>query len=479
MSEIVINPLTRLEGHGKITIEVDDDGHVQDARYNVVYLRGFEKFLEGCFLEDLPKFTPRICGVCPVAHHMASAKACDDLLGVDLPETAEKIRRLWYAVYNVHDKALIIAGTGAPDFMLTDASQAERNVITLIKQNPELGKKILEIRKFGQESSRIIGGKAIHPFTAVPGGVSFSMQEDEIEQIKELGENAEEIAVEIVELIKGITYDFAEDNPETLEKLGNVETNYLGMVDDEGAQDCYDGKLRFMDKSGEITEFDPSDYKNYIEETTFDYSYTKVPYWKQMGYPEGTIRVGPLARINVSDKLSTPKAQEYFEDFKENFGTPAHITILYHYARAIELLHNVELYNQLIDDDAITGEDRIAENVPEPSQGRGVGVVEAPRGTLIHDYTTDEQGLAKKLKLVVATTFNNPAMDQDIKAAAEEIIETTSPDEKVLNTVEMVQRAYDPCLSCSAHSVDSKYPTVVEIVDTRGNKLREISNLED
>ncbi|MBN2013642.1 MAG: Ni/Fe hydrogenase subunit alpha [Candidatus Altiarchaeota archaeon] len=475
MSEIIIDPMTRLEGHGKVTIELDDGGKVKDARFSIVYLRGFEKFLEGCALEDLPKFTPRICGVCPVAHHMASAKACDAVLKAKLTETGEKIRRLWYAVNGVHDKMLILAGTGAPDLLLPDANQKTRNVITLITKNPELGKKILELRKFGQESNRVISGKAIHPFTAVPGGVSFKVTEDQVKQIKKLGKNALHIATEVVELIKDKTYELVEKKGDLLEKLGNVETNYLGLRASDGTSDHYDGDVAFMDSKGKITEFHPSDYLNYLAENTSDYSFGKYPYWKALGFPEGIIRVGPLARLNVAEKLSTPKAQEYFEDFRKSFGRPAHVTMLYHYARAIELLNCAEMAMDLLDDPAILGDDTIGSMGPLGA-GQGVGIVEAPRGTLIHHYETDEKGLVKDINLIVATTFNNAPIDRDIKAASQKLITSKSPNEKILNTIEMVARAYDPCLSCAAHSVDGGYPLKIEIYDSEGNRVGEISN---
>jgi F420-non-reducing hydrogenase large subunit len=478
MSEIVINPITRIEGHGKITIEIDDRGKVTDARFSILYLRGFEKFLEGCAIEDVPKFMPRICGVCPVAHHFASVKAVDALMKVKVPETAEKIRRLWYAVNSIHDKVLILAGTGAPDLLLPNATQRTRNVLTVIKENPELGKKVLELRKMGQEASRIISGKAIHPFTAVPGGVSFKMTEAKVKEIKALGKNAMPIATDILELIKKTTYNLVEKKGDLLEKLGNIETNYLALTRADGASDFYDGDMAFMDLKGKVTKFHPADYLNYVAENTVDYSYGKYPYWKALGFPNGSMRVGTLARINVAEKYATPTAQEYLEDFRRSFGRPAHVTMLYHYARAIELMHKVEEYMDLIDDPAILGNDTIGD-VGQPGAGRGVGVVEAPRGVLLHDYETDEQGMVKDINCIVATTWNNASIDRSVKVAAQKLITTNSPDEKILNTIEMVTRAYDPCLSCSAHSVDGSYPLVIEVYDTHGNKVREIRNTRE
>lgn len=478
MTEIVINPITRIEGHGKITIEVDDKGKVKDARFSILYLRGFEKFLEGCAIEDVPKFMPRICGVCPVAHHFASVKAVDALLKAKLTETGEKIRRLWYALNAIHDKTLILAGTGAPDLLLPDADQKTRNVITIIKKNPELGKKVLELRKFGQEGSRIVSGKAIHPFTAVPGGVSFTMTEEKVKQIKELGKNAMPIALEIAELIKKTTYSLAEKK-DFLDKLGNIETNFLAQTRADGAVDFYDGDLAFMDTKGKVTKFHPADYLNYVAENTVEYSYGKYPFWKALGFPNGMIRVGCLARMNVAEKYYTPKANEYLQDFRKSFGRPAQITMLYHYARAIELVHSVEVYQDLIDDPAILGKDTIGDVTKQPGAGQGIGVVEAPRGVLLHHYETDEQGMAKDINCIVATTWNNAAIDKSVRVAAEKLINTSSPDEKLLNTIEMVTRAYDPCLSCSAHTIDGSYPLVIEIYDAYGNKIREISNVRE
>jgi F420-non-reducing hydrogenase large subunit len=479
MTDIIINPITRIEGHGKITVEVDDRGKVKDARFSILYLRGFEKFLEGCAIEDVPKFMPRICGVCPVAHHFASVKAVDSLLKAKVSDTGEKIRRLWYALNSIHDKVLILAGTGAPDLLLPDADQKSRNVLTIIKKNPELGKKVLELRKLGQEGSRIVSGKAIHPFTAVPGGVSFRMTDAKVKEIKALGKNAMPIATEFVELIKKTTYNLVEKNGSLLEKLGNIETNFLALTRADGAIDFYDGDMTFMDTKGKTTKFHPADYLNYVAENTVDYSYGKYPFWKALGFPNGMMRVGTLARMNVAEKYATPKANEYMQDFRKSFGRPAQVTMLYHYARAIELMHKVEEYMELIDDPAILGKDTIGDVTRQPGAGQGVGVVEAPRGLLLHHYETDEQGMAKDLNCIVATTWNNAAIDKSVKVAAEKLINTSSPDEKVLNTLEMVTRAYDPCLSCSAHTIDGSYPLKVEIVDSFGNVIRTLGNMRE
>lgn len=250
----------------------------------------------------------------------------------------------------------------------------------------------------------------------------------------------------------------------------------MALTTDDGTLDYYDGDVSFMESGGKITKFHPADYLNYLAENTSEYSFGKYPYFKALGYPTGIMRVGPLARLNVAEKLSTPKAQEYLEDFRKSFGRPAHVTMLYHYARAIELLNSVEMYMDLIDDPAILGDDTIG-SMSELGAAQGVGIVEAPRGTLVHHYETDEKGLAKDINLIVATTFNNAAIDQSVKVAAEKLIKSKSPDGKILNTIEMVSRAYDPCLSCSAHSVDGGYPLVIEIYDSGGNKVREISNI--
>ncbi|HIE33646.1 MAG TPA: hypothetical protein EYP86_00715 [Candidatus Altiarchaeales archaeon] len=318
-------------------------------------------------------------------------------------------------------------------------------------------------------------GRAIHPYTAVPGGIAHQVTEEMVNEIKELGRNSMEIVEVIVDAVRKVTMDLVENKKDLLDKLGNIETGYLGVVKDDGTTDFYDGKIRYMSKDGKITDFEAKDYLNYIAETTMDWSYVKAPYWKEFGFPAGIMKVGPLARLNVIEKLGTPKADELLKEYREIVGRPAHITMLYHYARAIELMNCTEKALELLDDSDITGKDRFAD-VPEPGAGEGIAIIEAQRGTLLHHYKTDENGFLSDCSMIVSTTFNNPAIDQSIKIAAKNLINSSSADEKILNTIEMVQRAYDPCLSCAAHSLDGRFPTVVEILDSEGNRIREIKN---
>jgi F420-non-reducing hydrogenase large subunit len=474
MNEIEISPITRVEGSGKVTIFMDEDGNVRDAHFSVVDVRGFEKFLEGCALEDMPRFTARICGVCPVAHHLASVKACEDLLGVTPPESAVKVRELWLHLHHIHSHTAHLFALAAPDFLLKDAPPEERNIFKLAAADKDLAKKIIELRKFGQEGSRIIAGIAIHPTAGIIGGMANYFTEEKRSQIKELGKNAVEIAEGFLESYKKITEELSAAG---MLEDGEIETNYMSLTNN-GTHEIYDGNLKVVEKGGDSFEFGGQDYLKHIVERTLDYSFAKSPYLKEKALKEGILRVGPLARLNIAERLGTPRAEEHFKEFKKEFGF-THKTMLYNLARMIELLHSVERSFELLEGEGILMEEgevrkRISE-IPQFREGAGIGVVEAPRGSLIHHYATDKDGFITDMNSIVATTFNNPGIDESVKEIARKIYldkKSLTQDDKDLNRIERTIRAYDPCLSCSAHSLRLVSEVRIEIVRNYETKFR-------
>lgn len=464
MSEMVVNvePVTRVEGHGKIVVEFDEDGNLKDARFHVVEVRGFEKFLEGRPIEDAPILTPRICGICQVAHHLASAKAADEVFGVEPPEPARKLRELMHHAATVHSHALHFYFLAAPDLVKPEEEDPmKRHVLALARENPEVVKCAIELRKIGQTIVEAVGGKPIHPVTAVPGGVSKPLEEDRREELLELARSAVELAERTVDLAEELTRRLEEEG---LLELGYLESYHMGMVSD-GVHELYDGVIRVVDPEGNVDrEFEPSEYLDHIAEAVRPYSYLKFPYLRDKGEEEGLYRVNTLSRLNVCDRMATPRAQGRYEELVDEYGKPCHHPMLYHYARTIELLSSAERCVELLEDDEITGDDVREEVDPDDVTGEGIGCVEAPRGTLIHHFKTDEEGLITEVNLIVATVQNNPAMDLGVKKVAEEYLrspEDASPE--VLNRMEMVIRAYDPCLSCATHVLGERPRLTLEV----------------
>ncbi|EHP85688.1 Ni/Fe hydrogenase subunit alpha [Methanotorris formicicus] len=447
MVKLSVEPVTRVEGHGKITVSFDENGNLDKVHFHVVEVRGFEKFLEGRYIEDAPIYTPRICGICQVAHHLASAKAVDAVFGVKIPETAELLRNLMHQGATVHSHALHFYMLAAPDLMLIDDA-LKRNILAIAKEHPEIVKDAIELRKIGQTIVKVVGGKAIHPVTCVVGGQSKPLKEDEREELLKLSERAVELSEKSIEIGKKLIENLKEND---LLDIGYFESYHAGMVND-GVHELYDGKIRVVNAEGKVEyEFDPSEYMNYIAEGVRPYSYLKFPYLKDKG-EEGVYRVNTLSRLNVADKMATLLAQKYYEEFVKEFGKPCHYPMLFHYARLIELLSSAEKVKELLENDKIVVEDIRAE--PEDIVGEGVGCVEAPRGTLIHHFKTDEEGIITDANLIVATVQNNPAMDIGVRKVAEKYLK--SPDDanpQILNYMEMVIRAYDPCLSCATHVI--------------------------
>ncbi len=447
---INIQPVTRIEGHCRVAIHLDDAGNVADTKLHIQSLRGFEKFCEGRPAEEMPRIVCHICGICPWAHHLASSKAADAVFGVTPPPAAVKLRRLMQNIAYVSDKILHFYFLAAPDFVIgPDADYSVRNVIGIVNAAPEIAKQVVHMRHLGAKLLEGFSGRAIHPTFSLPGGVSKPMTETERQAMLPS-------AKELLEFSK-FSLKFAKENVfpkymDAIKNIGVIRVGYLGTVAEDGALDFYDGKLRLMQPDGAYEDFSAADYLDYIGERVEPWSYQKFPYAKRWGNgegpsmdlanPSGVYRTNALARINVVDKMATPLAQAELEEFRGAFGRPAHYTLLYHYARLIEMLQCAEQTVELLEDPEITSRD-VREKIA-PRAARGVGCVEAPRGTLIHDYETDGEGLIKSLNLIVGTTHNNAAMNLSVKQAASELIKGGKYDQGILNKVEMAIRAYDP-----------------------------------
>jgi len=448
MSKVInIQPVTRIEGHSKVAITLDDGGNVVDTKVHVQNLRGFEKFCEGRPVEEMPRTVCHICGICPWAHHLASSKATDGCFGVKPPPAAVKLRRLMQNIAYVSDKILNFYFLAAPDFVIgPDADYSVRNVVGILQAAPDIAKKVVHMRHLGAQMLEGFAGRAIHPTFSVPGGVSRPFTQ--AERGKMLPS-----AQELLEFAK-FSIKFAKENVfpkymDTIKSLGVIKVGYLGTVREDGALEFYDGKLRMMKPDGSHEDFTYDQYLDNIGEWVAPWSYQKFPYAKKWGKlnlslenPVGVYRTNCLARINVADKMATPLAQAELEEFRAAFGRPAHYTLLYHYARLIELLQAAETVVELLNDPEIT-----STNVRAPvtaKAGRGVGCVEAPRGTLIHDYECDNDGLITKVNLIVGTTHNNAAINLSVNQAAKESIKAGKYDQGILNRVEMAIRSYDP-----------------------------------
>ena len=472
-NKITIEPVTRIEGHAKITINLDDDGKVCDARFHVVEFRGFEKFCEGRHFTEMPTITERICGICPISHHLASVKAGDAILGVEVPPVARKLRELMHMGQFIQSHALSFFHLSAPDLLLGfDADPKVRNVLGLVAANPDLARRAIRLRQYGQEVIEKTAGRRIHPSAAVPGGVNKMLTVQERDVLLGGIDGALETFRAGLGLLKG----FYAAHPDDVEKCANFPSNYMGLVTAEGGLELYEGKLRFKDASGEVLEQgrDPADYLSIISEATEAWSYLKFPFYRPLGYPDGTYRVGPLGRLNVIDRIDTPIAQAEFQEFKSlNGGRPVTGSLYYHYARLIEGLFAVERAQELLNDPDITGADLVAPpaNSLHP---RGVGVVEAPRGTLYHDYQVDETGRLTNVNLIVSTGQNNPAMNRAVRSVAEHFVDSHNLREGMLNRVEAAIRCYDPCLSCSTHAL-GQMPLVIELYGPGGQLLDLVS----
>jgi len=481
MKTISIDPITRLEGHGRIDIFLGDDGKVANTYLRIPELRGFEEFCVGRPVEEMPRITTRICGVCPEAHHMASAKACDAVYKVQLPVAGEKLRRLLYNTFYAADHAVHFYILSGPDFVCgPDAPVAERNVFGLIRKvGLDAGKMVIESRAKAQELIQLLGGKSIHQVTSLPGGVTRGLSEDERKRAVEICSDLVEFGKFTVKILDDVVLSNQQYLDLILSDAFRHETHYMGQVNEKNQPDYYDGKIRLVDTRGsEIAKFAPADYLEHIAEHVEPWSYLKFPYLKARGWKglvdgdeSGVYRAATLGRINVADSMSTPLAQEQYEKMMETLGgRPVHNTLAYHWARVIELVNAAELALELAQDEEIT--DPKIRNIPTEVPSEGVGVVEAPRGTLYHHYVTDDRGILQKVNLIVGTTNNNAAINLSVKKASEALIEASGQlTDGVLNRIEMAFRAYDPCMGCATHSVPGRVALDVRLFDGRGRLL--------
>jgi len=481
--KITIDPITRLEGHGKIEIFLNDEGNCERAYLQIPELRGFEKFAEGRPAEEMPRITTMICGVCPTAHHMASTKTLDDLWKVEPTSTAKKIRELMYCAFQAEDHILHFVFLGGPDFVVgPDAPAAERNVLGVIgKVGLEVGGQVIEMRKRMRNILRIIGGKPIMPSCGLPGGVSKAITEEERQTIIEAGE----YGVEFCKVALGLFDDVVLKNKEYVDLVvGDIykhRTYYMGLVDDNNKVNFYDGQIRVVDPNGkEFAKFRPQEYLDHVREHVEPWSYVKFCYLKNVGWKgfvdgedSGIYRVAPLARLNVSDGMATPLAQEAYERMYEVLGgKPVHNTLAFHWARLIEALYATERILELAHDPELSSPDIV--NLPTEIPKEGIGVVEAPRGTLFHHYQTDEKGILTNVNLIVATGNNAAPIWMSIEKVAKSLIHKGEVSDAILNMIEMAFRAYDPCMACATHSLPGRMPLEVNVYDANGGLVRKL-----
>ncbi|MEW6424533.1 MAG: Ni/Fe hydrogenase subunit alpha [Bacillota bacterium] len=484
MKRIEINPMTRLEGHGKITIFLDDQGNVDNAFFQTVELRGYERFLTGMPIEEVPRTVSTICGVCRAVHYTASVKAADAVYKTEPTPTAKKIRELFLNAHYVEDHCAILYALGFPDFVAgPTANPAVRNLIGLIQiVGAETGKLVLKKRYSAVKVLEMLGGKPIHPVAALPGGWSKRVTEEERKEIQELAKDM----VELGQLTLKVFEDVVLKNKEYMELVTGgvykVVCNYMGTVDDRNRVQFYDGTQRIVDTNGrEIGRFQGKEYLEYIAERVLPWSYLKMPYLKKIGWKgvvdgDGTslYSVGPLARFNAGDGMDTPLAQEAYEKMLAAFGKkPVHNTLAYHWARAIELLNAAEKVQQLAADESITDPDVRAE-LGKPEEG--VGIIEAVRGVLIHHYKTDDRGIVQEANLIVATTHNKGPINVAVRRAAQHFIKNGRVDEGILNLVEIAYRPYDICLACATHTLPGRMPVQVDIYDHCGELYKTLKN---
>jgi F420-non-reducing hydrogenase large subunit len=481
---ITIDPITRLEGHGRIEIFLNPEGDVANAYFQVPELRGFEKFCEGRAVEDLAIITPRICGVCPEAHHIASAKTLDGVFNVDPPPAAKKLRELLYSAFYVADHATHFYALSGPDFVVgPDASPAERNIIGVVhKVGLELGGAVLKHLELCHDVVAMIGGKYIHPVCGLPGGVSKPITEEDRVKIEGIARSAVEFGKVSLKVLDDVVLANQGYVDLILSDTFSHKTYYMGLVDANNKVNFYDGMLRVVDPEGkEFAKFDPSEYLDHIAEHVEPWTYLKFPYLKALGWQglidgkdSGIYRVAPLARLNAADGMATPLAQaEYERMYSTLGGKPVHATLANHWARLVELVYAAERMVELATDPEITSPN--VRTIPTATPGEGVGVVEAPRGVLIHHYQADEKGIARKVNLIVGTAHNYGAIALSVRKAAQGLIKKgTVVTEGLLNRIEMAFRAYDPCFGCATHSLPGQMPLIVSIHDAQGRVVEQL-----
>ena len=467
--KIVISPITRIEGHAQVTILLNDNDSVKEALFKVVDFRGFEKFTEGRPFYEMPSITSRACGICPVSHLLASAKACDAIVGVSPPKTAIMLRRLMHMGQLIQSHALNFFHLSSPDLLLGfDSDPAQRNIFGLIEKQPELALQGIKLRKFGQELIEKVAGKRIHSSDWIlPGGAKWPLTKERADYLLANLPEAIDISQKTLLMYKKMLDGFEEE----IENFGNFPSYYMGLVTPDGGLEHYDGKIRIMDHSGKVAAecVDPTKYREFIGEAVEPWSYMKFPYFKAIGYPDGAYRVGPLARLNVASHCGTPLADLEFKEFKKlGKNGVVQSTFQYHYARLIETLFCLETAKNLLENPEILSEHVTSKALVNNYEG--VGVAEAPRGTLIHHYKVDPQGMITWNNMVIATEHNNIAYNMAVTQVAKKYVKAKQLQEGMLNRVEAVIRAFDPCLSCATHAV-GQMALDIKLVDANGKLL--------
>jgi len=495
MERITIDPITRLEGHGKIEIFLDKKGNVENAYLQIPELRGFEQFSIGRPAEEMPRITNRICGVCPEAHHMAATKALDALFDVEPPSVVKKLRELFYSSFYVTDHTVHFYALGAPDFVLgPDSNPAERNILGVIhKVGLEIGSQVIECRKRNHDVIKMLGGRGVHPVAGLPGGWSQALTKENQKVVLDYAKKNVDFALFSLQLFEDVVLANQAYVDLIVSDAFTHATYYMGTVDENNHVNFYDGLIRVTGPEGkELVKYPAKDYAKHVAERVEPWSYLKFPYLKAVGWngfvdgvDSGVYCATPLSRLNASDGMATPKSQEYFEKFYETLGSkkegkrysPVHHRLATHWARLVELLYAAERMLELTEDPEVTDPNvrMIVTNTPT----EGVGSVEAPRGTLTHHYTTDENGILTDVNLIVGTTNNNAPIAMSIKKAAEGLIKGGEVNEGLLNTIEMAFRNYDPCMSCATHSLPGQMPLEIEIKDAEGNLIETQSQYID
>ena len=484
MKKVTIDPITRLEGHGKIEIFLKDSGDVENVYFQVPELRGFEKFCEGRPVEEVAQIVTKICGVCPGCHHMASGKAADAVYGVKPTSTAAKLRELFYMAHFIHSHIAHFYALAAPDFVVgPTAPAAQRNILGVIeKVGKEIGTEVIKQRRIAQEIQALLGGHQTHVVMNIPGGVRKGLTKEDQEDLKKKGNDFVEFGKFSLKLFSDVVLENKEYVDIILNGPFSLNIYSMGLVDDNNKVNFYDGKVRVVDTEGkEHCKYAPEDYREWVSERVEEYSYLKYPYLKQIGWKgfvegqdSGVYHATPLSRLNAADGMATPIAQEHYEKMYETLGgKPVHATLAMHWARLIELLYSCERFVELINDDEITSDDLRAKLDKTPSEG--VGIVEAQRGTLTHHYWTDEKGIVTKANIIVGTTNNNAPISMSLKKAAQGLIKQgVTVDDGILNMVEMAFRAYDPCFSCATHNLPGQMPLIVNFRDAEGKLIRTV-----
>ena len=463
--EITISPTTRIEGHGKVTIVLDESGNVSDAHFYATEIRGFDYFIKGMEAERLPFIISRICGVCSTAHVIASVKAIESIYETDITDTAKKLRELLLLGQIISNHSLVFFFLVLPDFWFSpEENPSKRNIFQIMREKPEIGKKAIELRSFGTQILNVIGKREVHIVSVIPGGLINPLKEREREELLKAAKNACVITREALALGK----ELFEKNWPDFRKAGDYKTYYMALTKND-AIEFYDGKIRVINSKGEtLSEFTAQEYMEYVEEKRYKWTYAKFAYLKALGWPKGIVQVGPTARMNVNKRVATELANKELEEFKMKFGSPACATLLFDYARLIDLIYVCERARELLEDESLTRTD-IRVKI-EPKGGSGIGVVEAPRGTLAHEYALTRDGRLKNMKLIIPTQVNNAAINLNVKDAAMEFIRHGEIKQGLLNRIEMVIRAYDPCIKCATRQANEKLR--VEIRNRKGELLR-------